>query len=450
MIVLDYTLTARSRVSVGQGPAVINDRPLQEVLPGSTVRGALATAYARDTGMAWTTPSADFVAGFESTIRFGPAIPTGRHVEPLSWVRCKYPGDSCSPTPIDISFLVRDGSDIPPRCPSCLGGWEVGKGDLIDLVGESNADADVTPRPRTVRTTRTALDAEGVAVPGMLFTRRALSEGTLATGQIVADEDAPATVLTWLGSERRIRVGGQRTVLGAMTWTTARSGVSLPSAPSRAVLRCVSPMILIDEYGAPTLDPASAFARRLDGARIVAHWTRPVRITGWHAASGLPKPEEWALAAGSTFVVDGLPPDTATRLLTGVGLRTLEGFGRLDLCLTAPVPPERSVPETPPEAPPVDPAAARATALCAGLTAAPTDELQRQLVQAVDEGIGEIAKLRRTGRETKANTTATRLLELPVIRQYLRGEALDALRWVLTEADADQLRTVRVKTGELR
>jgi CRISPR-associated protein Csx10 len=89
-------------------------------------------------------------------------------------------------------------------------------------------------------------------------------------------------------------------------------------------------MIIPGTHGGPSLDVQAALQGVLgDQISVVAAWVRPVRVYGWHMASGLPKPEEWACAAGSTAVIEGAPDDLVQRLVGGVGLRRREGFGEL-------------------------------------------------------------------------------------------------------------------------
>lgn len=76
---------------------------------------------------------------------------------------------------------------------------------------------------------------------------------------------------------------------------------------------------------------------------------------GWHAVSGLPKPEERAVAAGSTYAAltkGSLSEDAARRLLLrGVGLRRHEGFGALAFAVEVPEPSRRGAAVQSPDAP---------------------------------------------------------------------------------------------------
>ena len=96
------------------------------------------------------------------------------------------------------------------------------------------------------------------------------------------------------------------------------------------VIRLNGPAVFVDQAGRPSLGPDPGLD--LDDAVVVERsWARPVTWTGWHAASGLPKPEELCASPGSTYRLTG--PAAALRGLAerlpreGIGLRRAEGFG---------------------------------------------------------------------------------------------------------------------------
>lgn len=74
----------------------------------------------------------------------------------------------------------------------------------------------------------------------------------------------------------------------------------------------------------------------IDGASLIFLSSSLRRVTSWNALSGLPRPDEWAIALGSVFLL-GLPRKLAEsdqqRLLIleekGTGRRVSEGFGRV-------------------------------------------------------------------------------------------------------------------------
>lgn len=330
MIWLRYELQAVSRVSAGRGPQVVNHRPAHDVIPGSAVRGALATAWARDHGMSWTGPTLEFQWLFEGQHVFGQAGPTsisGKEWQPVgaSLRRCKYPDDGCThPTEgQDVAMVRLRRQDVAAQCP-CGGTFEYGK---------------PTPDARIVTTTRTALTADGIPQTGLLFTRASLEKATTMSGRLGL-HDGPGSSTTdvddaqkWLCQERRLRLGGQRSVLGDVRWSASVD--VQPRDDTEAgdyVLRVISPLILVDDFGAPTLDPGPTLRALCQQAvEIDGRWVRPVKVAGWHAASALPKPADWAVGPGSTFVVRGLPAGAGGLLDGGLGLRRAEGFGQVQL-----------------------------------------------------------------------------------------------------------------------
>ncbi|PZS33527.1 MAG: hypothetical protein DLM58_07505 [Pseudonocardiales bacterium] len=416
-ISMTYEIAAIQRVSAGKGAEVRNERTAHGVLPGSTVRGALAAAWLREKGT-----SEAFVDLFERHLTTRQAVPDNAELRGMSEVTCKYPGDGCPTGWYDRAADVLAGRAQASACPVCRGavkpgrGWDLGRGLIASA-------------------TRVELDENGVAVDERLFTRAAVRSGTRFTGTLVLTTDSAAE---WLSTARELRIGGQRSVLGAAAWTACLdgSGSAVPRIDGTTVLRLRSPAVIVDKYGAPTSDITAVLDRLFPSDAVLrASWTRPVRVSGWHMASGLPKPDEWALDAGSTFVVEGLPDDAAARLAHGIGLRRREGYGEIEVCDVASAPwaeqptarlsaPAPKSPAGPPAPGPLDPLVgscppARLRAVLAGLR----DGL-RTVGQYRDYRMGE--------------SRIADLVEVELARPWARG--LDAattteLRRILGEPD---------------
>ena len=141
--------------------------------------------------------------------------------------------------------------------------------------------------------------------------------------------------MAWLTAEKRVRVGGQLSTMGRALWrAVVVEEQSVPKATAYEV-RLRAPAVLVNAYGAPSLDLASAVEQSLRVAGAPGHvlhtWTRPETVSGWHGMSGLPKPQEWAVAAGSVALVTEATSATAAALVRGIGIRRLEGYGEVDL-----------------------------------------------------------------------------------------------------------------------
>ncbi len=356
---LTYTLTPRMRISAGRTGEVQNTRTIHRHVPGSVVRGALGSTW-------WTSPNhryrgaepqATFDALFGTVLEVRDAIPvfpTGQGTQraellALSRVRVKYSqvGDQrtvgrhdlargplaacpmCS-APLDEDGWVRDAS----QCRACgttfeydKGGWDVDPGLVV--ASTRTALADGIPAQTVVRDA----DTGAVEVTGQLFTRLSMPSTVSYRGSIIlrdGHERLPDAV-EWLRKKLQFSVGGQRTTHGRVEWElTSAPQLALPTL-DRVVLRLTSPTILVDDWGAPTLNLRAALQQVPDAGRIVKTWTRPTLVSGWHGVAGVPKPTEWALETGSTAVLEGWPEQALAALTAGLGIRRLEGYGSVEL-----------------------------------------------------------------------------------------------------------------------
>lgn len=314
---IELRAVAEAPVTMGVTPEVGNLVDTHLVVPGTVVRGALAAAWIREHGAPSDLPEAarrQFCELFERGPLYGPLMPEGAAIEPLSVLRCKYrPEPGCRTFACDLA--AEDSQ--PDVCPVCGGPLEAGKGGVIGI--------------RAVEVTRTAIDTgTGRAAEGQLFTRRALPAGTVFKGRIRGDGEWLRTI-----EDRPAWFGGRRTVAGRVRLTASPSTMT-PPAPrddGRIVLRLASPAVFVDDATRPLPQFSAAdLSHRLGvPVTIERQWRRPIRVGGWHAAAGLPKPQEVALAAGSTAVIrptEAVRADVLARLEhSGVGLLRREGYG---------------------------------------------------------------------------------------------------------------------------
>lgn len=96
-----------------------------------------------------------------------------------------------------------------------------------------------------------------------------------------------------------------------------------------------SPAILLDRYLRPTVEIVFSF----EGVEPVLKVARAQTVRGWQASWGLPKPDDPALAPGSVFLFhyrgddrEGLAIFLREQVITGIGFRQGEGFGRFSVC----------------------------------------------------------------------------------------------------------------------
>lgn len=324
-------------VSAGDGPQVGNHRAASIAIPGSTVRGAMASLWLRDhPGRAGEDPV--FQELFDSTVRWPALDPMGSAVIPLSVRRCKYRPDSgCRDVLVDSAFSI-DGehAGFAQHCHVCGGPLELSKGELESFAGV----AQVRPLTRT----SVQLDEDETAAHGALFSRDGIAaDGRLSgrapiTTPLISDE-ARAWLRGLVG--RMVRVGGRRSVAGGLEITGAEIDTTIAgavAAGTRLAMRAAQPVILLDAFGAPSTDPVEFIARtHLTGLRPIDTGTflRTAPHGGWNGLAGLPKSVDTALVMGSTLVVETdreLSADEVAGLLRrGIGPRASEGFGALSI-----------------------------------------------------------------------------------------------------------------------
>jgi CRISPR-associated protein Csx10 len=308
-------------------PAQLGDRARKdyvlstlEHVPGSVVRGAFAAAWLARHGASQpgTPQRKEFLRLFEGGVRFGSLLRDGTEFMSLAVVGHKYdPTDACGYIDYDRAL----GDEPPQYCPDCGSPLEQLKG----LHGT---------RPAPARRTSVAIGESGTALSGQLFTRETLRAGQAFRGTIIASQDQRA-ILDGLGP---VRIGGRRTTHGLAQVSISGAGTP-PTAQRRPdgmlVVRLRSPGIFTDAYGRPASHPSAADLEDVLGvpARVMKSWTRWEQAGGWHAASGLPKPQELTVSAGSTFLIhpERAVDDSALANLgaRGLGLRRHEGFGDL-------------------------------------------------------------------------------------------------------------------------
>lgn len=314
-------------------PAQLGDRARKDFvlstmdhIPGAVVRGALAAAWLARNGVSkpGTAAREEFLNLFEGGVRYGPLLSDGSQAPSLSVISHKYAHtEDCAHVEIDCAD--QDPGYQPPfECPDCLSPMEQSRG----LRGAAG--------PGRVRRTSVAIGVGGTAREGELFTRESLKTGQVFRGPVIAKDPDLLRILGELGP---VRVGGRRTTHGradiAISNGTAPPAVRPRESDGLLVLRLRSPGVFTDDRGRPSCDPHPRELEEVLGTpvTVVRRWTRWEEIGGWHAASGLPKPQELAVSAGSTYLLqtERIVADTALAELSrrGVGLRRHEGYGDL-------------------------------------------------------------------------------------------------------------------------
>ncbi|WP_162802872.1 hypothetical protein [Ornithinimicrobium avium] len=178
-------------------------------------------------------------------------------------------------------------------------------------------------------------------VTGNLFEQHVVRRGTTVTGRLATTPEAAEVLHTLIAScEGKIVLGGSRSTQGAATLVVSDAPTPtlerVGGTTDQVIVRLAAPGVFVDRLGRPAAAPYGAELRQQLGSPVTVTRAWSDRWTvegGWHAASGLPKPQERCVAAGASYVLASQNPvtdDALTRLaMRGVGLRRYEGFGAL-------------------------------------------------------------------------------------------------------------------------
>jgi CRISPR-associated protein Csx10 len=317
------TVTLEQGAALGVAGRSDHRQETHDHVPGSVLRGALAAAWL-GTPEAPDAHDPRFREVFEGEGVFGPLHSDDSAPTPLSrWVHKTPPDDWCRTPWWDEAT----GGAAPPgqHCTAC----GPTRGKLERSKGQPAGSPEIRSR------THVKITEEGVAERGALFRRAALAPHTVLRGYLTG----PAVeALRPAGRPvTRVRLGGRRSTTGfaTLTATEAAPAPVETDAEGNVVLRLASPGVFVNRYGHPTDKPDVNELKAVLGVGVTIDmldgWTRWTTAGGWHLASGLPKPTDRAVAAGSTYRIRCRTAPATDRLVLlaarGVGLRRREGFG---------------------------------------------------------------------------------------------------------------------------
>lgn len=312
MTLLKVTAETTQDLALGAGTTRAFFSTSLHYIPGSTLRGAIAAAFR----VAHGDGNPQFRELFDGSVRFGPMLAEGSDVANQSVRERKYPAASSGPRFRDEAF----------------------SGDTTGFAGDYLKGEIRWARPNTKVVTSTAIHpGRKTALESALFAQETHRRGTVFAGHIAGSPE----LLERLTSIDSVFIGARTSVMGRVRLGFGDiAEVSIPADRRRVVLRTLSPTILIDGAGRSTGDLASLFpdnlVERVWGSRLI--WEG---VSGWHMASGLPKPGERALAPGTVIALDS-PTEEQLRYFLGggIGTRRAEGFGWLEIVPHAWTPPE--------------------------------------------------------------------------------------------------------------
>ncbi|MFW5961166.1 MAG: hypothetical protein ACOCP7_01815 [Desulfohalobiaceae bacterium] len=339
-----------------------------DYLAGSTLRGALAGLHLRTGGHAED-------PGFQSL--FGPKGPNfpdlqpvsdpglDASVLPLTAVSCKrFPGFAA-----DGGHGVRDslamtalnrqtGQGVPEfwKCPVC-------GHTCVPFSGYYVPDQHTKEQPTVVLQRHTGIDrATGTVAQRIFYASQVLREEDQSgnpqyfAGRIFADETQYQALQELLargplfaGADRVRGLGemevsvqeGDPVEVDAGAWSQAWTDYytrTIGQEPAPGIYFSIiltSPAVLVDRF----LRPSAELYLDFPDLTLVGKVAKKTTVRGWQLAWGLPKPDDTALAAGSTFLfryqgqdISGLNKYLTQLARQGIGLRRQEGLGGVSIC----------------------------------------------------------------------------------------------------------------------
>ena len=305
--------------SVGVGNEALFHTTTQRVIPGATLRGALAALWWRSFDSA-----NDFAALFDDDLLVTQAVPDGARLRTTSTVACKYGAEPrCGEAVYDRALFVASDE-----------AWNTNTGECPYCGGPLTAKPGWTDLPDPVRRGRVQLEANETAEDGRLYSRYYVAKGMCYIAEIETSADLSG--LSWL-RDATVRIGqGRSQDRGRAIATVAPMPEAEVEWHDRPVaIHLTSPAIITDKWGAPSLDlnDVERELKQISGDDLTLRhhpeWVRSELVTGWHGRSNLPKVPDWAFAPGVSFVVDGLTADGWSRLRRGIGWRRIDGYGQL-------------------------------------------------------------------------------------------------------------------------
>jgi CRISPR-associated protein Csx10 len=303
-----YTLTLLEPVLANSLGGEPNSANSLFYIPGGLVRGAAINAYkgVKDAG----DEKVDFRRLFlDGSVRFLNAYPVSENGRAL-------------PTPLQYKKpKYFEGGDLSTI--------KDGKVHALEEIWQIN-----------VHTQRDAESGHAKEKAGAVYRYISLPAGLILEGAVLADESADAekikelllneanTIL--LGKARTAGYGKARIETGELKLN--EGGELSTSKVDEFTLTLLSPAIVRDENGQPTLDISIALSARLGvDVEVTKASRRGEVVGGFNRTWGLPLPQVTAIAAGSVFKVKASVDAIELEGLQdkGIGERRAEGFGRV-------------------------------------------------------------------------------------------------------------------------
>jgi len=343
MKVIPFTLTLQEPLLATVPGGDPNSDESQNYVPGSTIRGALASRYLKKN-------NAD--DAFHRLFLNGETIFLNAYPKGKTWARTLPPPRHWTTLKDDNSKKIHNlaTGSIKSGIPKPV------KNVFVEVAGKTATPLTVEYEI-AVHNARDREKGRATENEGALFRYQALATGQQFTGAIAVVNADDIATLKALFIPDKLLLGGSRSAGYGLTlvelhedqddwdaWRKAAFGTMKPiTANEPFTLYLASDMVLRDPLtGQECNDIIAVLNERLPGYGITAvkqteeqpsTFTQMEWVGGFNQKWGLPLPQSWAISKGSIWLLQADKAITVadiTRLeQTGIGDRRAEGYGRL-------------------------------------------------------------------------------------------------------------------------
>lgn len=331
---LDLTLTLVDDAVLSQRPATEGGHESLDFIPGASLLGAVAARLYQQ-----CTPDDAYLLFHSGAVRFGDGIPlVDKHPcwpMPLRWHHAK--GDD--PIGADDRLIKEQIAD-----PTTLQQEDETVQPKQLREGFVRGDGLVVRPTRSLRM-KTAIDSSsGRIAESQLFGYQSIAAGHRFATCIEADSRVPpmlwdkivaifnGPVELLLGRSRSAEYGRVRAEQSEATVMPPASG----NASDRLTLWCLTDLVLLDDWGQPTLDPKPVrFGLGRGTLDPEGTFLRFRRFAPWNAHRQAYDLQRQVIRRGSVIAFTGIDPpltgDERHHIKGGVGLYREQGLGRVSI-----------------------------------------------------------------------------------------------------------------------
>jgi CRISPR/Cas system CSM-associated protein Csm3 (group 7 of RAMP superfamily) len=325
---LNYTITALEPLIITQNSDDPNMFETLHYIRGTVIQGLFSQLYLRSNKFKADEVFMNLI--IKGGCRFLNAFPVldGQkfYPSPLGIVKLKYPKnqdakDSESNIKAYNLLLLDNFDEQTSSLPSMVA---ISEKKIIPFVSR-----------KEIRLHNQIDDKNRTSEKGILFNYQSLPMGSVFAGSLLIENDSNEDLLKELISKNsNIRIGRSATAeYGKIKfdWTDTENfnpDDNERSETKNVILTLLSDTIVLNKNGFSSLD-VNDLEECLFNATVIKSISRKNRIEGFLNVWKLRKPSENVFSAGSSFLLNNLPDNAGNLTTSGLGEKTIEGYGQV-------------------------------------------------------------------------------------------------------------------------